>query len=145
MRPNFRRDSNGDDKKGYEPVPAGDYPVIIVLQEEKRTKAGTGAYLEVGFEIASGPAAGRRVFARFNTENPNPQAVEIGLEMLEKLYKAAGLTDEDSTHLIDKRLAVKVSVEARKDTGSLTNSIKSYRQTVKQTPQAHSPLDELPF
>ena len=36
----------------------------------KATKAGTGQYLQLGFQILDGPHKGRKLWARLNLDNP---------------------------------------------------------------------------
>jgi len=60
---------------GFDPIPAGKYPAVIIESEMKTTKSGTGRYLELTFEVIDGEYHGRKVWARLNLENPNSTAV----------------------------------------------------------------------
>ena len=60
----------------FDPVPAGKYLAAIVESKHKPTKAGTGKYLELKFQILEGEYRNRNLWARLNLENPNPEAVQ---------------------------------------------------------------------
>lgn len=116
----------------YSPVPAGMYLASLVACEEKVTRAGTGKFLSLSFEIVEGEYAKRRLFSNINTVNPNPQCVAIGKGELSALCRAVGvLTPNDSQELMGIPIAVKVGLETRKDNGETTNRIKAYHPRAK--------------
>jgi hypothetical protein len=45
----------------FEPIPAGKYVAAVVASEMKPTKAGTGNYLELTFEVLEGEFKGRMI------------------------------------------------------------------------------------
>ncbi len=71
----------------FEPIPAGKYLAVITDSEMKRTKAGTGHYLQLAFQIIEGPYKNRFLWARLNLDNPNATAVQIarGTSQLRKV------------------------------------------------------------
>jgi CO dehydrogenase/acetyl-CoA synthase delta subunit len=77
--------------KEFEPIPDGSYVMQVIEAEAKRTKAGTGTYVKATFEVLEGEFRGRRIWHNFNTQNPNPQAVQIGLQQLKTFFVAAGV------------------------------------------------------
>lgn len=82
-------------KKGsYEPIPEGDYPLLITDAEVKDTKAGTGQYLNVTMEITAGDFKGRKLWHLFNIANPNPEAVRIAKEQMKAMMLASGLPED---------------------------------------------------
>ena len=48
----------------FEPIPAGKYLAAITESEMKATKAGTGNYLSLTFQILEGPLKGRLLWSR---------------------------------------------------------------------------------
>ena len=72
----------------FEPVPAGKYLAAIVESEMKPTKSGNGHFLELTFEVGEGPYKGRKLWARLNLDNPNPQAVQIARGELSAICRA---------------------------------------------------------
>ena len=60
-----------------DPIPAGKYVAVIVDSEMKDTRAGTGRYLQLEFEITDGEYAGRKLWARLNIENQKAEAVRM--------------------------------------------------------------------
>lgn len=113
---------------GFEPIPAGWYVAVITDSEVKPTKAGTGEYLELSFQVIEGEHKGRRLWARLNLDNPNETAVHIAKRELSAVCRAVGvLTPNDSTALHDLPLKIKVTCKARKDTGEMGNEIREYK------------------
>jgi uncharacterized protein DUF669 len=112
---------------GFEAIPAGDYLAAITRSEMKATKAGTGAYLELTFQILEGEHQGRLVWSKLNLDNPNAQAVQIARAELSAICRAVGvMTPQDSSELHDLPLVIKVRCRKREDNGELTNEIKGY-------------------
>lgn len=112
----------------FEPLPAGWYPVMITDSEFKPTKAGTGQYLQLEYQVIEGEYEGRRVWDRLNLNNPNTTAVEIAQRALSAICRAVGvLTPSDSTELHDRPFEVKLSVKPAKGEYEPTNEVKGYR------------------
>lgn len=88
-----------EEKKVYKPADEGSYKVRLEKYEVKDTKAGTGKYLDLQFEIMESKEhdfGGKRIFQKYNIENPNPKAVEISMNILGHYLTAVGLSDEES-------------------------------------------------
>lgn len=97
---------------GGEAFPKGDYTVKVVESEVKLTKAGTGTYAEMKFEIVDGPYTGRTFRGRFNLTNPNEKAWKIGRAELSAIGVACGKPHYDDTRLLhDIPFRCKVDVE----------------------------------
>jgi hypothetical protein len=53
-------DANNVEPAGdFEPIPAGKYLAVITDSEMKPTKAGTGNYLQLTFQVIEGPCSNR--------------------------------------------------------------------------------------
>ncbi len=110
-----------------EPVPAGKYVAMITESEMKPTKAGTGNYLQLTFEILEGDFKGRLLWARLNLDNPNAQAVAIARAELSAVCRAVGvLTPTDSVQLHNLPLVISVRCKKRSDSDEMSNEIKGY-------------------
>jgi len=110
-----------------EPIPAGEYLAQIVESEMKPTKAGTGEYLRLVWEIVKGQYKGRKLFDNLNVQNPNDEAVRIAKATLSAICRAVGvgkLTDSQQLH--GKTVLLKVKIQTSKDTGDLENRIRAY-------------------
>ena len=117
----------------FEPVPEGDYLAVITDSEQKPTKAGTGHYLQLTFQVIEGEYEGRMLWTRLNLDNPNDMAVTIARAELSSICRAVGvMSPNDSVELHNLPLIVKVKCKKRKDTGDITNEIKGY--AAKDTP-----------
>ena len=116
-----------DPAVGFDPIPAGKYLAIITESEMKPTKAGTGQYLQLTFQVLDGPYKGRLVWARLNLDNPSDMAVKISRAELSSICRAVGvMAPKDSIELHNLPLTIKVGCKKRDDTGDITNEIKEY-------------------
>jgi hypothetical protein len=124
---------------GFDPIPAGKYLAVITESEMKPTKAGTGQFLQLTFQIIEGPYKGRLAWARLNLDNPSAMAVKIARAELSAICRAVGvMAPKDSIELHNLPLVIKVVCKKREDIGGggeITNEIRGYE--AKQ--QAASP------
>lgn len=117
----------------FEPIPAGKYLAVITDSEMKPTKAGTGSYLQLTFQVIEGPFHNRLLWARLNLDNPNDTARKIAQSELSALCRAVGvLAPNDSVELHNLPLMIHVRCKKRSDTGEITNEIKGYSK--KESP-----------
>lgn len=112
-----------------EPVPSGQYPVIIVGTEEKPTKAGTGSYIEIAMQIQGGEFNGRKVYDRLNIRNPNQQAVDIAYSTLSAICHVTNrLHIQDTGQLHGVPFIAIVNKVPRDDRpGSFSNEVRGYK------------------
>lgn len=120
---------------GYEPLPAGNYTVMVVGTDLKENNAKNGQYLEVEFSVQGGEHEGAKLFDRLNIQNQNEVAQKIGWAKLGDICKAVGLGQiSDSNALHNKRLVAVVEVQQGKPyvkdgverEGRPQNNIKKY-------------------
>jgi hypothetical protein len=113
---NFNRNSvEPMEPRSYEPLPNGDYDMIITKSDIKPTKAGTGHYLELEMQVLGGEHSGRRHWERLNVDNPNKQAEDIAKAALASLCFAVGVEDMTETEqLHDSPFVASVEID-RKD------------------------------
>ena len=117
----------------FEPLPAGNYEMVIVDSEMKSTRSGTGSYLQLALEVITGTFTGRKLWARLNLQNQNRKAVEIAERELASICHAVGVLEPtDSCELHNLPLIVKVDVRIDPVNGEKTNEIKGYAAKVKQ-------------
>lgn len=112
-----------------DPIPDGNYAVVITGSEIKSTKSGTGSYLQLTFEVIEGNCKGRLLWVRLNLDNPNATAVQIARQELSAICRAVGVMQpQDSEDLHNLPLNVDVRSKKRSDSNELTNVIKGYRK-----------------
>ncbi len=120
--------ANEHDKMGdFSPIPAGEYLAQITKSELADTKAKTGKFLKLEFTIMQGEQKNKKVWARLNIVNPNPQAVEIAQKELATICAAVGLariTDSDELHM--KPMMIKVAIKPGEGQYLDSNEIKNY-------------------
>ena len=113
----------------FDPIPAGKYLAVIVASELRPTKSGSGNYLELTLQIAEGQYKGRKLWARLNLDNPNPQAMRIAQGELSAICRATGvMTPRDSAELHHLPLAIKVICRKRDDTDEISNEVRGFER-----------------
>ena len=129
----------------YAPLPPGWYTVRITEADIKETKAGTGNYIKVRYDVLDGTHAGRVVFGNLNLRNPNPKAEEIGRQQLSRLMLAMGLTQvTDTDQLIGGELSIKLAIQKSDQYGD-SNDVKDWKAISNQpTPSAAGPAASTP-
>jgi len=121
----------------FEPIPAGKYVAVIIESELKPTKAGTGHYLQLTFQIVEGPYQHWLLWARLNLDNPNDTARKIARGELSALCRAVGvLAPNDSVELHNLPLVIHVKCKKRADTGEIVNEVKGYSKKESPPPPA---------
>ena len=110
----------------FDAIPPGKYVAVITASEMKATKAGTGSFLELTFEVVEGEFKGRKLWARLNLDNPSQIAVKIARSELASICRAAGVMEpRDSSELHNLPMLVTVKQKAGDD-GEVRNEIKGY-------------------
>ena len=123
----------------FDPLPAGKYLAAITDSEMKPTKAGTGSFLQLTFEVLDGPHKGRLLWSRLNLDNPNATAVQIARAELSAICRAVGvMAPKDSAELHNLPLRITVRCKKRTDTEEITNEISGYakKESVPASPAA---------
>lgn len=125
----------------FSPIPVGDYPAMIVDSDVKPTKARTGHFAELVFEVTEGQYKGRKVWARLNLDNPNAKAVEIAQRELSAICHAVGkMQISDTQELHFKPMVIRVDIEESEGYAP-RNAIKSYKAAgaAAQAAQGNAP------
>lgn len=132
----FSADDMPVSSNSYEPLPAGWYTATITGAELKSTKAGTGQYIAIRYDIIGPTHQGRIVFGNLNIRNPNATAEEIGRQQLGEVMRAIGLAKvQDTDELIGGQLSIKVSIRSSDQYGD-QNEVKGFKAIAGSTPPA---------
>ena len=111
----------------FSPLPDGWYTATVAGAELKQTKAGTGSYISVRYDITGPTHQGRVVFGNLNISNPNPKAEEIGRQQLGDLMRAIGLdTVQDTDQLIGGQCQIKLTIRKSEEYGD-SNEVKAWK------------------
>lgn len=102
-------------QQSFQVLPAGVYSVVATDSEVKPTKNGTGQIAQFTMQVIEGEHAGRKIFARFNIANQNPEAERIGQSQFSAFCHAAGVLQVSDTAQLHGR-PVRAKVKIRKDT-----------------------------
>ena len=91
-------------------IEAGQYTASITQRELRDTRAGTGQYISVRFDITGPTNAGRVLHVNINIRNPNPDAERIGQQQLGELMRAIGIGRlTDTSQLIGHSCVIRVT------------------------------------
>jgi hypothetical protein len=127
-------------ERSYELVPAGWYTARITDATVKMTKAGTGKYVAVRYDIIGPTHEGRVVYGNLNISNPNPTAEKIGREQLSDLMRAIGLgTLQDTDQLVGGTCLVKIAIEGGDGAYKERNEVKGWK-VADATKKAAAPI-----
>jgi len=124
-------------QQDFQALPAGEYLVHVKDSEMKQTKAGTGEYLQLTFEVLEGQAKGRLIFDRMNLRNLNQVAVQIGQQHLSSLCRAIGVMHvKDSSDLHNKPVIIRLSVKRGDGNYEDSNDVKAFKPAKGSAPVA---------
>lgn len=117
-----------------DPLPDGDYEMVIVRSDLKPTKSGDGEYIELEMQVTDGPHTGRRLWERLNVNNPSKKAEDIARAALAQLCVACGVSDmQDTEQLHDIPFIASVEIERKDPT---RNRVMSYKAAGARKPAA---------
>jgi hypothetical protein len=113
---------------GIEPLPNGEYMVIITNSLLKKTKAGTGDIMELTLAVVDGPMKGRKIWDRLNVKNPNPTAVQMAQARLSAICHSVGkITFSDTAELHNIPMIAKVKYVPADGQYKPKNEVDSYK------------------
>ena len=129
----------------FEPLPIGEYTVIISASEMKDTKNKEGKYLQLVYDVVDDSEyRGRKLFDRLNLENKNATAKEIAQRALSSICRSVGVMHpKDSEELHDKPFVVKVGIRPGDENYQPTNTVKEYK-ALDGTKQVPLTMEEKP-
>tara|TARA_R100001369_G_scaffold54644_1_gene81515 strand:- start:1061 stop:1555 length:495 start_codon:yes stop_codon:yes gene_type:complete len=115
-------------ENNFEPIPAGWYEVSINTAELKETKAGTGEYIALRYDVLGPAHQGRVIFGNLNIRNPNSKAQDIGIQQLGELMRAIGLASvQDTDQLVGGHLEVKVKIREASGGYDASNDVSGFK------------------
>ena len=134
--------NNVDPSTSYDPIPNGEYMALITDSDVKPTKAGTGYYMQLVWEVIDGQYKGRKVFDRINIQNANKTAEEIGQRELSAICHAVGkMNPADSTELHNIPALIKVKIKPAQDGYDASNEVNGY-EAANQPAQQPAPQQQ---
>jgi hypothetical protein len=124
---------------GFEVLPQGKYKIVIIGDELKTTKAGTGKYLAVNLQVVEGAHTAKQVTDNINLVNPSQVCQQIGQGTLKKICTLCGVQypPQDTIELYGKPMEVSIDIQTFKSnkTGDelQSNNVKSYGKVALTT------------
>ena len=123
--------NNVDTENKFDPVPAGDYVVVVTDSDYGPTNDGNGEKLALDLAIQEPEQfRGRTLWDNLNLVNQNSTAMDIATRQLGQLCLAAGIPEpDDSSELHFKPIVATVAIDKRDKT---RNNIKAYKKIETQ-------------
>lgn len=119
--------ANDIEERSFDPLPMGDYTLVVTASEVKATKEGGGEYLSCQMEVVDGQHKGRKLFVKYNIKNANPEAVSIARAELAALCRAVRVpSPRDSSELHDKPFDARLGIQPGKGKYGPQNNVKKY-------------------
>lgn len=119
-------------ERSYDLIPPGWYVARITEATIKPTKARTGEYIAVRYDVLGPTHQGRVVYGNLNISNPNATAEKIGREQLSDLLLAIGLASlADTDQLIGGTCQIKIAVQEGTDGYQDRNEVKGWKVTTE--------------
>ena len=116
------------EENNFKLIPAGWYEVSISSTELKQTKAGTGEYIALRYDVLGPAHQGRVIVGKLNIRNPNSKTQDIGIQQLGELMRAIGLASvEDTDQLIAGHLEVEVKISEASGGCDFLNYVSNFR------------------
>lgn len=113
---------------GIDAIPTGWYSVSIDESQMKPTRDGTGAYLQLRFNVLQGQYSGRKIFCRLNLQNSNEMAVQIAKGQLSAIAHSIGVLQvQDSSQLHGKPMKIKVVKKPASNGYEASNEVTGFR------------------
>ena len=117
------KDTGGD----FEPLPVGDYNMMVIESEISPNKKGTGSYLKIVLHCLDDEYQGRRVYEYINIDHPNEKVVAIAERQLAELCNAVGVLElEDTQELHEIPFVARLKVEAGNEQFGPSNKVKKF-------------------
>lgn len=129
-----------DTSSPFDPLPPGEYQVVVTEEMEKETRARTGSFLSLTLQVQEPEQyRGRLLWDNLNINNPNATAVEIARRQLLQLVQACGL-ERDGLGESSELLNIPVNAIVRLDKNDPTrNVVKGYKRAGDVTPARPAP------
>lgn len=113
---------------GIDAIPSGWYTVSIDESQMKPTKDGSGAYLQLRFNVMQGQYSGRKIFCRLNLQNSNEMTVQIAKGQLSAIAHSIGVLQvQDSSQLHGKPMKIKVVKKPAANGYEASNEVTGFR------------------
>ena len=109
--------------EGFSPLPAGEYPMVIIDSNVKPTKEGTGRVLEIQTQVMAGQYQNRQFKTWIVLFNKDGQKNVIGQGTLSSICRSVNvMTPQDTSELHSKPFLGIVSVK-KDDNGNPQNKL----------------------
>ena len=117
------KDTGGD----FEPLPVGDYNMMVIESDICPNKKGTGSYVKIVLHCLDEEYAGRRVYEYINIDHPNEKVVAIAERQMAELCNAVGVLElEDTQELHEIPFVARLKVEAGNEQFGPSNKVKKF-------------------
>lgn len=133
---NYEVDLNDANEGNFDPVPVGEYLVVIEDSDFVETKTGGGMYLKLKYKIIDGEFKNRTLYENLNLVNKNKQAEAIARRALNAIGAAVDVHQiDDSAQLHGRPLIISVGMRDNGEYG-MQNVIKKHISAASEPQKA---------
>jgi len=138
-------DPNEEPEVSFDAIPVGKYLAVIVDNETKENKSGTGSYENLKFEIIDGEYKGRLVWTMLNLNHSSMKTVAFARAELGSICKAIGIHPKSFGELHNQPMCI--TVGQYEYNGETKNEIKKYepKENIGAPAQSAGGNDPMPW
>lgn len=126
----------------FEPLPIGEYTVVIESSEQNLASTGKGEYIQFVYNVIAGEYQGRKLFDRINIINESEQAQTIARRQMSSICRAIGvMIPKNTEEMHDKPFVVKVGIRPAKGEYGPSNKIYAYKSLDGSVPTSTKKSD----
>lgn len=134
----------------FDPLPAGDYPMLISKIEAKKTRDEQSIQAVVELTVTDGQYVGRKVWTRLTmktvrTDEKGQQSLSIGQRQIAEMMDAVGAVGQSLAPLIGCDVVVKLKVRPAANGYDASNDVAGYKPAASKPAVAAAPVSRPGF
>lgn len=134
----------------FEPLPAGDYPMLISKIEAKKTRDEQSIQAVVELTVTDGQYVGRKVWTRLTmktvrTDEKGQQSLSIGQRQIAEMMDAVGFVGQSLAPLVGCDVVVKLKVRPAANGYDASNDVAGYKPAASKQAAVAVPVSRPGF
>jgi hypothetical protein len=134
----------------FDPLPAGDYPMLISKIEAKKTRDEQSIQAVVELTVTDGQYVGRKVWTRLTmktvrTDEKGQQSLSIGQRQIAEMMDAVGIVGQSLAPLVGCDVVVKLKVRPAANGYDASNDVAGYKPAASKQAAAAAPMSRPGF
>jgi hypothetical protein len=134
----------------FDPLPAGDYPMLISKIEAKKTRDEQSIQAVVELTVTDGQYVGRKVWTRLTmktirTDEKGQQSLSIGQRQIAEMMDAVGIVGQSLAPLVGCDVVVKLKVRPAANGYDASNDVAGYKPAASKPAAVAAPVSRPGF